>query len=111
MLDFWLIPAPIVLVFIVALLYLAVRAKGGDGVRREGRIVHDRPTEDVIRHRGKRSRAWTQGAGPQPTPNPTAPTERVVALKIVLQHVRSGLYYGGPAYLGSRLCLSYWLGF
>ena len=46
MLHFWLIPVLIVLVFIVALLYLAVRAKGGDGVRREGRIVHDRPTEE-----------------------------------------------------------------
>ncbi len=46
MLHFWLIPALIILVFIVALLYLAVRAKGGDGVRREGRIVHDRPTDE-----------------------------------------------------------------
>jgi len=46
MLHFWLIPALIVLVLIVALLYLAVRAKGGSGVRTEGRIVHDRPTEE-----------------------------------------------------------------
>jgi len=46
MLHFWLIPVLIVLIFIVALLYLAVRAKGGDGVRREGRIVHDQPTEE-----------------------------------------------------------------
>jgi hypothetical protein len=46
MLHFWLIPVLAILVFIVALLYLAVRAKGGDGVRRDGRIVHDKPTED-----------------------------------------------------------------
>jgi hypothetical protein len=46
MLHFWLIPVLLVLLFIVALLYLSVRAKGGDGVRREGRIVHDHPTDD-----------------------------------------------------------------
>ena len=46
MLHLWLVPLLIVLVLIVAILYLAVRNKGGGGVRTEGRTVHDRPTDD-----------------------------------------------------------------
>jgi hypothetical protein len=46
MLHLWLIPAIIVLVLLVLLLYAAVRVRGGSGVRTQGRIVHDQPGED-----------------------------------------------------------------
>lgn len=46
MLHIWLIPALILLVVIIAFLYLAIRAKGGTGIRTEGKTLHDQPTED-----------------------------------------------------------------
>ena len=46
MLHLWLIPALVLLMVIVAILYLTVRAKGGSGVRTEGRTVHDQPMEE-----------------------------------------------------------------
>ena len=46
MLHIWLIPALIVLSAIISIFYLMVRAKGGSGVRSEGRTVHDEPTEE-----------------------------------------------------------------
>ena len=46
MLHIWLIPILVLLVVIVAILYLAIRTKGGSGVRTEGRTVHDQPADD-----------------------------------------------------------------
>ena len=46
MLDLWLIPLLVVLAGIVFLLYVAIRVRGGSGVRTEGRTVHHLPTED-----------------------------------------------------------------
>ena len=46
MLHFWLIPAFMLLVMIVLILYLVVRMKGGTGVRTEGRTVHHQPMDE-----------------------------------------------------------------
>jgi hypothetical protein len=46
MLHVWLIPALILLILILTIFYLAIRSKGGSGVRTEGRTVHDKPTEE-----------------------------------------------------------------
>ncbi len=46
MLDLWLIPALAVLAVVVAVFYLAVRLRGGSGVRTEGRTVHHEPTDE-----------------------------------------------------------------
>ena len=46
MLDVWLIPALIVLAVVVFFFYLAIRSRGGSGVRAEGRTVHDVPMEE-----------------------------------------------------------------
>jgi hypothetical protein len=43
MLDVWLIPALVLLAAVVAILYVVVRAKGGSGVRTEGRRMVDKP--------------------------------------------------------------------
>jgi hypothetical protein len=43
MLHVWLIPVLVVLVLAVWLFYLALRAKGGTGVRTDGRTVVDKP--------------------------------------------------------------------
>ena len=46
MLHVWLIPAVVILVLALGIFYLAIRAKGGSGVRTEGRTVVDKPGED-----------------------------------------------------------------
>jgi hypothetical protein len=46
MLHVWLVPAVVILVLALGIFYLAVRAKGGSGVRTEGRTVVDKPVED-----------------------------------------------------------------
>ena len=46
MLHVWLVPALVVLAVVIWVFYLAVRFKGGSGVRTEGRTVVDKPTED-----------------------------------------------------------------
>ena len=46
MLHVWLIPALVLIVIIIAIFYLAVRARGGSGVRTEGRTVHDQPADE-----------------------------------------------------------------
>jgi len=43
MLHFWLIPALAILVLFLVVFYLVVRAKGGSGVRSQGRTVVDNP--------------------------------------------------------------------
>jgi hypothetical protein len=43
MLHVWLIPVLVVLILAVWLFYLALRAKGGSGVRTEGRTVVHKP--------------------------------------------------------------------
>jgi len=43
MLHVWLIPAFLILVLAVGLFYLALRSKGGSGVRTDGRTVVDKP--------------------------------------------------------------------
>ena len=46
MLHLWLIPLIVLLAFIVFILYMAVRAKGGTGVRTEGRTLHHEPRDE-----------------------------------------------------------------
>ena len=46
MLHIWLIPALIVLAVVVSFFYLAIRKRGGSGMRAEGRTVHDVPVEE-----------------------------------------------------------------
>ena len=46
MLHLWLIPALVILAAVVLIFYLAVRLKGGSGVRTEGRTVHHKPTQE-----------------------------------------------------------------
>ncbi len=46
MLDYWLIPAVIVLVVVLWAFYLLIRNQGGPGVRTEGRTLLDKPDED-----------------------------------------------------------------
>ncbi len=49
MLHIWLIPLLILLVIAIGLFYLALRAKGGSGVRTDGRTVLDKPeTEEDL---------------------------------------------------------------
>jgi hypothetical protein len=43
MLHVWLIPLLIILALAVWLFYLALRGKGGSGVRTDGRTVVDKP--------------------------------------------------------------------
>jgi hypothetical protein len=46
MLHVWLIPALVVLLVAVAILYVVLRVFGGDGVRTNGRTVLDLPEEE-----------------------------------------------------------------
>ena len=46
MLHIWLIPVLAILVLAVGLFYLALRVKGGSGVRTDGRTVVDKPGEE-----------------------------------------------------------------
>ena len=46
MLHVWLIPALILCALAIGIFYLAIRSKGGSGVRTEGRTVVDKPGEE-----------------------------------------------------------------
>jgi hypothetical protein len=46
MLHVWLIPAVIVLAVVVCAFYLAVKSRGGTGVRTDGRTVLDKPGDE-----------------------------------------------------------------
>ena len=46
MLHVWLVPALILVAVVVSIFYLAIRSKGGSGVRTEGRTVHDEPMDE-----------------------------------------------------------------
>jgi hypothetical protein len=48
-LHFWLIPALILFVFVLAIFYLVVKFKGGSGKRTEGRtLVHKQTDEEDL---------------------------------------------------------------
>ncbi len=46
MLHFWLIPALVILVMILAGFYAMVRNYGGSGIRTDGKTVLHKPTEE-----------------------------------------------------------------
>ena len=46
MLHIWLIPVLVFLVVVVCLFYLMLRARGGTGVRTDGRTVVDKPESE-----------------------------------------------------------------
>ena len=46
MLHVWLVPALMLLAVAVSVFYLAIRGRGGSGVRGDGRTLHDVPTEE-----------------------------------------------------------------
>jgi hypothetical protein len=46
MLDYWLIPALLVLMAVLWALYLLIKHKGGTGVRTDGRTLVDKPDDE-----------------------------------------------------------------
>lgn len=47
MLHVWLIPIVVILLVAVAAFYLALKARGGSGVRTEGRTLTDKPEAEA----------------------------------------------------------------
>jgi hypothetical protein len=46
MLHVWLIPALLVILFVLLVFYLVIKNQGGSGARTEGRTLLDKPDEE-----------------------------------------------------------------